>query len=737
MTDETQLNLQQALGSQYRIERELGRGGMRSCFWPRTRPSTGQVAVKVVHRDSPPTGVIASRFLAEARTIARLRHPNIVAVHAAGEVDGHLYYVMDYLPGETLRQRLTRDGRLDPELTRRILSDIAAALDAASAAGVVHRDLKPENILLEGDPKAPRALLTDFGIARLTEASGGHTGPGAVMGTPAYMSPEQASGDEVDGRSDLYALGVVGYEMLAGAPPFQGQHRVVISKQILDRPTDLATIRPDVPAAVSDTIMRALEKAPDDRWPTGQALRASLWGDRPRRRAPLLRPSRLALGAALVAAAALLITALVKRPDPGGPPLGLDPRHSLLVLPFDNLRQDTSLDWLRDGSVNMLTLALSQWRDLSVVDQHRVHDLLEGERHDDGEAIGLEQARRLARAGGAWTVVLGDFSRTNDSLYLVARTYDVASGRRLEVISVEARESEDVRQLFDRLAARLLDLSGAPSEGRSSLASVTTESVEAYRAYLQGVDDLHHWRLTDASQALVHAVEIDSTFSLAHFRLAVARGWMSPFDTLGVRAIRRAALTSERLPDRERGLIQAYLAFIEGDYPGSLSVYERLVARDPADIEAWYGLADASFHGGYAGRDVQTLSRSLHSFRRVVELDSAYALAYEHLGQLLTDAASASGRSRCGRQRLRPSPDRPTRPRPARLGSTRWPRRSRRPRGGSGPSRRRREPTTTSTRRCWPAAAPTRPGRSSPSSGRCTRIRCSRCSGSSTPAPSW
>lgn len=643
VTDQVQAErLQAALGSQYRIERELGRGGMGIVYLARDVTLDRLVAVKVVHPDLSTNRTIASRFLAEARTIARLRHPGIVAVHAAGEVDGQLYYVMDYLSGETLRQRLARSGPLPWETAVRIAGAIASALDEAARAGVVHRDLKPENILLEGPAAEPRALLADFGIARLIEESSAHTGPGAVMGTPAYMSPEQAAGETVDARSDLYSLGVVTYEMLTGAPPFVGPNRVVISKQILDPPTPVDTLKPEVPAAVSKAVMRALAKTPDDRWQDGGSFRRALQGEIPTPPAPLApRPrtgrrwrAALGVGVALALAAAFFV---LRAP---GPPAGVDPRHSILVLPFDNLREDAGVEWLRDGSVNMLTLALAQWRDLTVVDQERVHDLLAGARHQDGQPIGLELARRLARSSGAWTVVMGDFSRVGDSLFVVARTYDVATGHRLEVVPVSGAVGADVRSVFDDLAARLLDLSGAPDDGRTTLASATTGSVEAYRAYLRGVEALNHWRLAEASADLERAVAIDSTFSLAHYKLALTRGWISPADTVGWLAIRRAARTSERLPERERGLIEAYRTFVEGNFQQSVALYRSLVGRDSSDVDAWYGLADASFHGGYSRDAIPWLSQSLHAFRRVVGLDSGYSLAYEHMGALLTDAGN-------------------------------------------------------------------------------------------------
>ncbi len=638
--------LQRALGAKYRIEREIGRGGMGVVYLARDLALDRLVAIKVIHPDLSTNRTVTARFLAEARAIAKLRHPHIVAVHAAGEADGQLYFVMDYLDGETLRQRLQRDGPLDPAVAIRIASDIAEALDLASEAGIIHRDLKPENILLEGPSAEPRALLADFGIARLVEASGGSTGPGSVMGTPAYMSPEQAAGESLDGRSDLYSLGIVAYEMLVGAPPFSGSPRSVLSKQILDRPAPISEQRGGLPPELAGAIMQALEKVPEARWSSGRRFRRALIGEETITpiAIPTPAPRKRRLLALTVAAIAGTILAAIGWGimRQGGPPPGVDPRHSILVLPFDNPRGDPADDWLRHGSVNMLTLTLSQWRDLTIIDQDRVHDLVSKLPSPDAP-IGLAQARRLARASRVWTVVLGDFSRQGDSIRVAARRYDVATGQRLDIVQVDGAAADDVRPLFDRLAARLLDLTGAPQTNWASIASVTTRSVEAYRSYLQGVDALKRWRLADASRALETAAKLDPEFSLANYKLAIARGWISPVDTLGMAAIRRAARSAERLPARDRQLIEAYRAFVEGDFDTGLSLYGELIRRDSSDVEAWYGWADAAFHGGYARLQPLLLSQSLKGFRRVIRLDSTFALAYEHAGALLGDAGQKNG----------------------------------------------------------------------------------------------
>lgn len=630
--------LQAALGPHYRLESELGRGGMGVVFLATDTTLDRRVAIKVVHPELALHESITRRFLTEARTIARVRHPNIVAIHAAGSADGLLYYVMDEVAGESLRQRLIRETRLSPEETARILSDVAAALDCAGRAGVVHRDVKPENVLL--DAESGRALLADFGIARavVTDSGTSSTGQGVAVGTPIYMSPEQAAGEEIDTRSDIYALGIVAYEMLAGHPPFRGPHRVVVSKHMAEKPQPIDRVRPDVPAALAGGIMRALEKQPVDRWQTGLEFQEAIAGERPARRVGGLR--RRAIIAAAGALVALVAgVALVGRSP--GPPSGVNPRHSILVLPFDNLRDDRTVDWLRDGSVSMLGLNLSQWNDLTVVDHERLHDLLAKHRLKVGDDIGLDMARRLAREAGVWTVVLGDFTPAGDSLHLAARVYDVASGKRVDVARVDDRPGADVRPLFDQLAAKLLDLSGAPDEIRIGLARSTTQSLEAFRAYLSGVEQLNRWDLAGADRDLQRAISIDTTFGLAYYKLALTRGWLvGTDDSIGDRAILRATTYSGNLPVHERTVINAYRAFLDGEYADARGLYQQLIAREAGDADAWYGLGEAWFHDTTGVNQAPAWTQAMRAFKRTLSLDPNYSLAYDHIHSMLSLASA-------------------------------------------------------------------------------------------------
>jgi eukaryotic-like serine/threonine-protein kinase len=265
-----------ALAERYRIDRELGRGGMATVYLAEDLRHRRQVAIKVLHPDLG-AAVGAERFLREIQVTASLHHPHVLPLHDSGEAAELLYYVMPYVEGESLRQRLMRERQLPVDDAVRIACDVASALDYAHRHGVVHRDTKPENILLQDG----RAVVADFGIARaVLRAADARTltGTGISVGTPQYMSPEQAAGErEVDGRTDIFALGCVIYEMLAGTPPFTAPTaQGVIAKVIADAPRHLSHERPAVPAHVAAAVMRALEKTPADRFSTAAQFAAAL-----------------------------------------------------------------------------------------------------------------------------------------------------------------------------------------------------------------------------------------------------------------------------------------------------------------------------------------------------------------------------------------------------------------------------------------------------------------------------
>ena len=255
-----------AFGEGYEIDAEIGRGGMGVVYRCRDVKLRRFVAIKVLPPDLAFRDEVRVRFLREAETAAQLNHPNIVPIFSVDERDGMVWFVMGLVDGESLAGRLVREPRPPFEDVKRILREVADALAYAHARGIIHRDIKPDNILL--DRLTGRPIVTDFGIARAIEADSRLTVTGTAVGTPAYMSPEQAMGEgEIDGRSDLYSLAVVGYQMLAGELPFKASNTpAMLMKHLSDPLRPLHTIRPEVPRPLASLIERTLAKKPHQRW---------------------------------------------------------------------------------------------------------------------------------------------------------------------------------------------------------------------------------------------------------------------------------------------------------------------------------------------------------------------------------------------------------------------------------------------------------------------------------------
>jgi serine/threonine-protein kinase len=263
-----------ALASQYAVERELGRGGMGAVFLARDIRLDRHVAIKVLPPHLAAEGELRELFLREARTAARLSHPNIVAVFRADELAGHPFFAMPFIEGENLAERVSAEGVLPAADTVRVLREVAWALAYAHARGVIHRDVKPENIMIERG--SGRAIVTDFGIARV-EFGPTLTQDALILGTASYMSPEQINGDPLDGRSDLYALGVVGFLLLSGRLPFSAESVSALLYAHLHRPAPaLASVAPRVPAPIAEVIDRCLAKDREARYPTGESLADAL-----------------------------------------------------------------------------------------------------------------------------------------------------------------------------------------------------------------------------------------------------------------------------------------------------------------------------------------------------------------------------------------------------------------------------------------------------------------------------
>ncbi len=598
MTDTFQ-RLVAALGERYALEREVGAGGMATVYLAKDLRHGRHVAIKVVRPELSGPGGIA-RFLREIELAARLQHPHILPVFDSGTVDDGAgaqtpYFVMPFVEGETLRGRLGREKQLPVDDAISLAAEVADALAYAHAHGVVHRDIKPENILMSGG----HGVVADFGVAKAIESgaspsgdiAAGLTQVGFAIGTPHYMAPEQATGrDAVDARADQYSLACVLYEMLAGGPPFAGgTPQSVVAKNMTAPRPHVGKVRHDVPDALEDVIIRAMAIDPADRFPDMSALAAAL-----RQARVVTRPRRKTMiviaAAAIAAGAAGAVAWLATRPSAIAV---TEEAETIAVLPFS--ASGPGVEVLGEGMVDLLATNLQGVGGIEAVDPRLV--LTRWGKRDEDEAGGVEEALALGRDLDAGSVVMGSAVSAGGRVRIAADLYAVAGGERLGRAQVDG-PADSILPLVDRLSVALLRDVWRSREPLPSLdiASLTTDSIAALRAYLQGERYYRRFTLDSALAAYTRAVEVDSTFALAHLRRALVYGWTGGYGSPASHAAAAAGFRfAGRLPPRSRRLLEGYRAFEEGS-PRAIDSMRAYVADYPGDLEGWYTYGEALYH---------------------------------------------------------------------------------------------------------------------------------------------
>jgi serine/threonine protein kinase/tetratricopeptide (TPR) repeat protein len=612
--------LQDALPDRYRIERELGQGGMATVYLATDVKHGRSVAIKVL-RPELALALGPERFLREITVAARLTHPNILPLHDSGEAGGLLYYVMPRIEGESLRERLDRDRQLPVDEALRITREVADALAYAHSHGVVHRDIKPENILFQ----AGHALVTDFGVALAVSAAGDArlTEAGLAIGTPAYMSPEQAMGEgAVDARADVYALGCVLFEMLAGAPPQVGPSGLAVIAQRLSEPApSVRRARESVPLAIDQALAKALAREPADRF------------------------------ASAVDFVEALTTPVVPRPG-----------RSLAVLPFQNLSPDPDTAYFVDGITEDVVTQLSKIRSLHVIASTSVA-ALKDRGHDPGE---------MAAALGVPSFVWGSVRRAGNRVRIVARLVDAASEEQLWAEAYD-RDLNDIFAIQADVATRIaaaLDVEITGDE-RQRIGKEPTADLEAYHLYLRGRHC--YLRITDDGlrQGLDYfeqAIASDPRFALACAGIATVyillgmgygAGRIAPIDAYrhGREAVGTALALDPELGEAH-GCLALLLTVAEFDWAGAERAFARALELKPSGF-IWdaYGLMlsaqcrydealEAQRHARrldpviavHSGDIATTLLRAgrvdqaLEEARRLVELEPEYAMGRSILG---------------------------------------------------------------------------------------------------------
>ncbi|HTR19352.1 MAG TPA: protein kinase [Gemmatimonadales bacterium] len=557
-------HLKTALADRYRVEREIGRGGMATVYLAEDLRHQRPVAVKVLHPQLA-LSLGPDRFLREIQIAARLQHPHIVPLYDSGRAGDFLYYVMPYVEGESLRQRLEHEKPLPIEEAVHIARAVANALDYAHRQQVVHRDIKPENVMLhEGEP-----LVTDFGIAKaVTAAAAGNlTQTGTAVGTPAYMSPEQAAGEaDLDGRSDIYSLGAMLYEMLGGAAPFTGPTaQAIMAKLFADPVPPLREQRPEVPEWLEQTVQKALAKQPGARHAT----------------------------------AAQFAQALTQHT--GSTPPGATPAHSapksIAVLPFADMSPQRDQEYFCEGIAEEIINALSKIQALEVASRTSAF-AFKGKNEDIGE-IG----KKLKVA----TVLEGSVRKAGDRLRVTAQLVNVANGYRLWSERYD-RQLEDVFAIQDEIAENIVKALRVvlSDDEKRAIERSQTENVEAYEYYLRGRQYFHQFRragMQFARRMFDRAIEVDPNYALAYAGIADCCAFLYMYWDGSKNNLEGADSASQKALELNSGLAEAHASrgfaySLRRQYGEARQEFETAIRLNPKLYEAYYLYARACFQEG-------------------------------------------------------------------------------------------------------------------------------------------
>ncbi|MGH9863398.1 MAG: tetratricopeptide repeat protein [Candidatus Acidiferrales bacterium] len=592
-----------SLSSRYEILEILGEGGMGAVYKARDRELDRLVALKVIRPELAQNPEILQRFKQELILARKVTHKNVNRIFDLGEANGTKFLTMEYVEGQDLKRLVRQRGKYPPEEAAQVVRQVCRALAAAHQEGVVHRDLKPHNIMVDNQG---RVQVMDFGLASSTEATG-FTQTGALLGTPEYMSPEQAKGEKADLRSDLFALGIIFYELLTGQTPYKADTVYgTLLKRTREQSVPASKLDPTIPPYINSVVMKCLQIDPALRYQSALEILKDLEA----RRAPS-QPHRLVQAVAtlrtiarahrratvaVMAALAVVVAAAIflsvrsswRRPaGVGGPVI------SLAILPFQNGSDDPNLDWLGPGLADMLEAEVGQSESLRSVPSDRLHQVLKDLRLSSASSQDPDTLRRVAEFSNADVLVWGKYLKLGNQIRIDANLQDLKRGQ-MVALKAEALGESDLLQAVNTLAKSIRDNLALSAEARNKLTSTafrpSTASLEALRAYNEGLALGREGKYLEAVKKFEASIQADSQFALAHAKLAQTYSALGYGDE-AQRYARQARDLSETLPPQERDLIQAQYARTVNDLDKAIEAYQHLAQARPSDTEILFELA--------------------------------------------------------------------------------------------------------------------------------------------------
>lgn len=623
------------LADRYRIVRLLGLGGMGLVYRAMDEELDVEVAVKVLRPDRASQAQMLARFRRELVLARQVSHPNVVRIHDIGRHGDLWFLTMDFVPGRSLRDVLRQEGPLEPERAAALVAEMARALDVAHAQDVVHRDLKPGNILVDDED---RPYLTDFGIAR-SMAETGLTRTGGIVGTPDYLAPEQARGETVDARADLYALGLIFFELLTGELPFsRGTYAEILAQRTSGRPRTLADLGAKAPPRLRAVVERLLEREPDDRFGSAAEVVAALEGDGPetRFRLPELRrvPRSARIAGALVAGLGLLFAGwlwLAPGETDDAEPGGSVPSVGVAVLPLVDETGREELAWTATGLAEMLTRSLSETPSLRVADSLRVLRTVEDLNLETGSRS-FEELRQVAELLDVDRLVSGRVRSTPSGIRVDGRLLAYGPGGVPERdFTVETDRDGGVTDLAQRVSREVRRSLELPPEDRP--AAPLSDSHEALTRYARGVESLSQGSSVEAAEFLEAATREDPDMAAAWLRLSDAYQRNGQWDD-ALDAVRRAVAQMPEGANRLAYEARAREAVLAGEPQRAAELWRGMVLRYPGDVEAKTALGEAL---GEQGR----FDEASAVLQEVVEVEPHHPRAWFLLGKFAILAGSS------------------------------------------------------------------------------------------------